>query len=150
MSRKIIITLSLLTFLVSAYLLMSGSELLVKPLIEKPTLPLGNVITWLGFIAFPVSIWFGLNSLYDPKTRTDRIFRSLAIILVVLGLLWAPISFLLAGNLQNNFGGTGIVFQGSFEAGQIFWWYSYFLAGAPIVLLVVFGLVKLIKKVLSK
>lgn len=145
MSRKIIITLSLITFLFSAYLLLTGSELLMYPLIKSPVLPLGNVITWLGFIAFPLSVWFGIGSLYNPQTKADRIFRRLAIVLVVLGLLWAPVSFLLAGNLTNEFSGSAVGFQGSPQASEIFWGFSYVVAAAPVVLILLVLINKFIR-----
>ena len=111
------------------YLLVTGSPLLEKSLSSTQNIPLGNLLTWMGMIALPLSIYWGSKGLRQPDSTVRKYLSVLLKCLILLALLWVPICYLLAGNIAFNFSGTE-EFQGGQIAMKWFWRYSY---GLPIV-----------------
>ena len=107
-------------------LLLLSPSIFEYPLWEQPYVPLGNLLFWLAFIAFPVFLNTASGSFSVPsndlKVLIDRGFR----LAVILGLLWWPVSYMLAGNFSNNFREQP-EFVGSSEASVWFWGYTYFI-----------------------
>ena len=147
--RTIGLIVSLITFGLSLYLLITGSSVLMLSLSDSSNIPLGTFTTWLGMIALPFIFYFSIVRLREPESKTDRVFALLLKILIFLAVLWIPISYLLAGNMSNTFTEKA-EFQGGQLAMKIFWFNSYFTVAAPIVLAMVFGVVSLFRKRFKK
>ena len=149
-NKKILFILSLIILIVSAFLLISGSPLLVKPLTENSSIPMGTFITWFGMIALPLSIYLGINKLQQAANKRDQYFALLFKVLIVLAVLWVPISYALAGNLSFTFSEKA-TFQGGQSAMKIFWSFNIFLVIAPLTLWIVYGLLSFLykRKILS-
>ena len=116
--------ISLLTVLVSSYLLISGSQLLTLPLDSNDTIPLGSFITWAGMMSLPLSLYFASHKLRDPTKTIHRFLSVVLKLLIGLGVLWLPISYALAGNLAFNFTESP-TFQGGQLAMKCFWALTY-------------------------
>lgn len=127
---------SLLIFLTSLVLLASGSPILVLSLSESMGLPLGNLIVWLGMLALVLMIWFASPGLRQPCSATDRLYRGVLIVLLVLALTWPFVSYALAGNWEFSFRRRD-VFQGSGEAAIWFFRFSFVVILLPIAFAVV-------------
>ena len=106
------------------FLLITGSSLLTIALDNKQTIPLGTYITWTGMISLPLTVYWGIKELRKPSRKLNRILSEFLKIIIILGILWVPISYLLAGNLSFSFSE-----KESFQGGQIamrwFWYLSY-------------------------
>lgn len=149
MKRRTGFILSMIVFFLATGLLLSGSPLLEKTLIGSLYLPLGNIITWLGMIAFPLVFLFGFRAICHPKTKIDKFFRFLFLIALFLSALWGFISFYLAGNWSYSFT-IEEEFRGSVEASKIFWINSYLTGALPLVLISLYGMAKLISTIKIK
>jgi hypothetical protein len=123
----------ILIIIVSASLLISGSEALGWAINKDPYIPLGNVLTWLSVIALPCSMYLGIKRVRMPQSKLDRVFKALVIVGVVFGVLWYPVSWYLADNFSGSFGGGG-PFRGSARAGEYYWHYTYAVVGYPLIL----------------
>jgi hypothetical protein len=143
--RKIGLFVSLVIFGLSLYLLVTGSSVLMLSLSGSKNIPLGTFTTWLGMIALPLIFYFSSKGFREPQSKTARVFALLLKILIVLAILWVPISYLLAGNISNTFTEKA-GFQGGQLAMEIFWINSYLTAAAPIVLAIAFGFYALFRK----
>ncbi len=110
----------------AASLLIRGSDLLVYPLIEEPYVPLGNVLTWLMFIAFPLAILqLGPPKGRDRKIqdRVWKIMREALILNLILAFSWLPLSRIVSGNWSTSF-------RGGSDAGKYWWAFTY---GLPLL-----------------
>lgn len=54
--RKLLFITALAVIAICAYLLITGSPLLLRSLADDIYVPLGTFITWIGLIALPLSI----------------------------------------------------------------------------------------------
>ena len=133
--RFLIISLALLA--TAIVLLATGSSFLTVALWEEPYIPWGTFITWSGIIALPASIYFGISRIQVPETKIERLTASILKGLITMAILWIPICYLLSGNLSFSFGEKE-GFQGGQEAMQVFWYFNYFMAAAPLVLLILY------------
>jgi len=99
--------------------LVTGSSLLMIALDDSNSIPLGTFITWAGMIALPLSVYWGIKELRKPSKKLNRILAGFIKIIIILGILWVPISYLLAGNLSFSLSyGIGI---GSILTIIIYW-----------------------------
>ena len=105
-------------------LLVTGSSLLNIALDNDETIPSGTLITWTGMISLPLSIYWGIKGLREPSNKLSRILSVLIKTLIILAILWIPISFLLAGNFSFSFSEKE-TFQGGQNAMKWFWGLSY-------------------------
>jgi hypothetical protein len=112
--RKVLFYCSLSVALSAIFLLATGSSLLTLPIGKQVVVPLGNLITWAGIIALPLSAYWGMGALRTPTKRLNSILGGALKALIILAICWFPISFLLAGNLSFNFAGIP-----SFQGGPI-------------------------------
>ncbi len=144
-TRRLLFILALIVFIVTLVLLITGSKLLLISLSSTQNIPSGTFITWLGLIALPASILLGVNRLYMPKTRLDRLFSKLLLLPLVLAILWVPISYLLAGNLSNTFSEKA-VFQGGQDAMKLFWIFTYSIPVLSLGLFLLFGIFSAFRK----
>ncbi|WGK65147.1 hypothetical protein [Croceiramulus getboli] len=85
------------------FLLVTGSPLLEKGIGLQGKIPLGNLITWIGVIALPMTIYWGIAVLRRPNTKFQVLLALMLKILIILGVLWAPVAYLLSGNPNFNF-----------------------------------------------
>ncbi len=71
--RKFLFYLSLIILLTSISLLISGSNILSKPVFNTTIFAYGSLITWLSLIALPMLIYTGFNKLYSPKSKKEKL-----------------------------------------------------------------------------
>lgn len=139
--RKTLLIVSLITLVVTIILLITGSPILTAPISIEPPLPAGTLITWAGMISLPLSIYLG----FQPFRAGERFLAFALQLLIILAVLWAPLSYLLAGNLSFSFTEKA-GFQGGQTAMRLFWYFNYALATAPILLFLLYGLSRILKK----
>ncbi len=133
---KIYFFLSLCLFFLCAFLLVTASPALEYPLGENDTIPLGSFITWAGLIAMPMSIYWGSVKFRTPEGTFYKVLSTCLKVTILLALLWLPISYGLAGNMNFNFG-QGSSFRGGQTAMKLFWSLS---KGIPIASIFLFTL----------
>ena len=75
-------------------------------------------------ISLPLTIYWGTKDLRKPSGKLNRFLSGLLKIIIILGILWVPISYFLAGNLSFTFSEKE-TFQGGQEAMKWFWRLSY-------------------------
>ena len=122
--RKTYFYCALLLTLSVILLLLTGSSLLTMALDSDGSIPFGTLITWTGMIALPLSIYWGIKELRKPSSKLNRILSGFLKVIIILGILWVPISYLLAGNLSFTFSEKE-TFQGGQDAMRWFWRLSY-------------------------
>lgn len=122
--RRVLFLFSLIIFLTTLVLLITGSKWLLISLSSSANIPSGTFITWLGLIAFPLSMYLGNTRLIYTKNKTDKVFRMLIFIAIILAVLWVPISYLLADNISFTFSEKNS-FRGGQDAMKLFWQYTY-------------------------
>ncbi len=118
-------------------LLATGSSLLVIAIDDAKSIPLGTFITWSGMIALPLSIYWGVKELRKPSTKLNRILSTFLKIIITLGILWVPISYVLAGNLSFTFSEKA-TFQGGQIAMKWFWHLCYAIGIGSILTIMVY------------
>ena len=139
MSKKFkFITSLIITFSVFVCLI-TGAPLLTHSTPGLPHIPVGTFITGLGIIALSYSIYLSFESLNSPATRLDKILNTLIRIAILYGLLWIPISYILAGNMSFTFT-EKTTFQGGQVAMKIFWVNCILVVILPVII----GIVKAI------
>lgn len=126
-------------------LLLTGSYLLTIPLDNEKSIPLGTFITWAGMIALPLTLYLGAKGLRKPFTKLNKILNICLKIILVLGILWVPLSYMLAGNLSFTFTEKES-FQGGQTAMKWFWRLSYGIGIGTVLILLVHGLASLFKR----
>ena len=131
------VVLALLVFAASAYLLVTGSPLLVLIAIEPMGLPLGNLTTWAGIAALPAAARLGFSNYLSGDTAGARVSRIITNILLVLAMAWGGVSYGLAGNWAFNFSASSETFRGSNFAGEIFQIYTVSIIAITLLWLVV-------------
>ena len=135
----LLLLFSLLVLICSAYLLITGSPLLVKPLLHQPIVPMGTLITWMGIIALPYCILYGISNLRQPTNRISKRYRTVLNVLIMLAISWGLVSYFLADNWSFTFKQQSD-FRGSTRASPYFWHYTKIVVAAPIVFLLIYGL----------
>ena len=143
--RKLWFWGSLVVLISAVFLLITASPLLTISLSENSNVPLGTFITWFGFISLPFTLYFGLHGLREPEGKWDTFLSDVLKGFIILALLWAPLCYLLAGNISYSFTERS-EFQGGQLAMQIFWYFSYFMAAGPLLLLLIYGISSLFKR----
>lgn len=139
---------SLIVLVVATILLITGSSLLTTPLYDGSSIPLGTPITWIGMIALPLSIYFGVSKFREPSQPLYKYLGPMLTFSLFTAFLWVPISYLLSGNLAFSFAEKA-GFQGGQSAMKWFWGYSYGVVILPLLLLLthwIFAMVKRAKK----
>ncbi|NHF61587.1 hypothetical protein FK220_019700 [Flavobacteriaceae bacterium TP-CH-4] len=126
-------------------LLVTGSSLLTTALNSDETIPFGTILTWTGMISLPLTIYWGIKELRKPSTKLNRILSGSLKIIIVLGILWVPISYLLAGNLSFSFTEKE-TFQGGQDAMRWFWRLSYGIGIGAISIIFTYWISLLFKK----
>ena len=130
MGKKTYLIISILTLITSLVLLITGSSILNLSVLE---IPLGNIITWLGFIALQFTFFLIHNGFKKSQSFLGKIIKYLMYILIIVSILWFVIAYILSGNINFNFK-TSNDFIGSPKASILYWKINYTLATAPIIL----------------
>jgi hypothetical protein len=143
--RKIWFLSSLIVTFFTITLLVTGSSLLMIALDDDNSIPLGTFITWAGMIALPLSIYWGIKELRKPSSKLNRFLSGLLKIIIILGILWVPVSYLLAGNLSFSFS-EKVTFQGGQEAMRWFWRLSYGIGIGSILTIIVYWISLIFRK----
>lgn len=143
--RKIWFFSSLIVTFSTIISLVTGSSLLMIALDDANSIPLGTFITWAGMIALPLSIYWGIKELRKPSGKLNRILSGFIKIIIILGILWVPISYLLAGNLSFSFSEKE-TFQGGQDAMKWFWRLSYGIGVGSILTIIVYWISLIFKK----
>jgi hypothetical protein len=112
-------------------LLLSGSAVLDKSLIENSTLPFGNLTTAIGFIAIPLAIMNRVIANKKFPRNIRKIYIAFLILSAVMALFWWFFGRILSGNWSNNF-------YNSPEASKLFWNYTYGIVILPISILLLY------------
>ncbi|NNE27922.1 MAG: hypothetical protein HKN09_13845 [Saprospiraceae bacterium] len=141
MKIKYIFLASLAMVFIVAILLITGSPLLTLPTPGLKGVPLGTFITWVGLMSLPYAIFWGSDDLRNPKSKLERSLNILLISAFIMAVLWIPVSYLLAGNMSFNFTEKAS-FQGGQSAMRLFWTYTYCVVGFPILILLLFIVLK--------
>jgi hypothetical protein len=116
-------------------LLVTGSFLLTLALDSDKSIPLGTFITWIGVISLPLTIYWGIKEMRTPSRKITNLLSILLKIVILLGILWVPISYVLAGNISFTFSEKA-TFQGGQTAMKWFWYLTYGIGiGAMLTLL---------------
>ncbi len=140
MKKFLFIPLAIL--LLCSILIISGSSILTKPIVEGGRFPYGNLLSWVALIALSFSIYFGINKIYHPITITNKIFSYAYRFLITLPILWGLVSYYLANNWAFTFKQQK-EFRGGSEAAEYFWLYTIVCAVFPLIYLLVYWLVLL-------
>ncbi|OIQ37180.1 MAG: hypothetical protein BM563_09015 [Bacteroidetes bacterium MedPE-SWsnd-G1] len=140
-----LIVLVAITLIVGVLLFM-GAPILSKSLFEEIMIPAGTLITWFGLIGLPLSIFFGVIEFRKPSNNWFLLLSLLIKTILVLAILWVPISYLLSGSFAFNFSNTDS-FQGGYVAMKIFWYLSYGIAIGSLSVLILYWISLLVKKV---
>ncbi|MEN2283730.1 hypothetical protein AAGF08_16420 [Algoriphagus sp. SE2] len=143
--RKIFFYSTLILTFSVIILLVTGSSLLTLALGSDETIPFGTLITWTGMISLPLSIYWGVKELRKPSTKLNKVLSRFLKIIITLGILWVPISYLLAGNLSFSFTEKES-FQGGQDAMRWFWRFSYGIAIGAVLIISSFWISLLFKK----
>lgn len=101
-------------------LLVNGSSILTFALDQDETIPLGTFITCAGMMALPLTVYWGIKELRQPTGKLNSVLAGILKVVILLGILWVPIAYLLAGNIAFNFSE-----KESFQGGQRAWsWFQ--------------------------
>ncbi len=133
-SRKLYFFTALIVTITSLLLLASGSPLLTYGLDKNNAFPLGTLITWAGMACLPLAIYWGIQNLRKPAGLYYKVLAAALKSVIILGVLWMPICFLLAGNFSFSFLEKAS-FQGGQTAMKLFWVLSFSIPVASIVIL---------------
>ena len=144
-TQKIRLITAILVFILALILLFTGSTVLEYAILKDPYLPIGTLITWLGMISLPYAIYWGIKEIRQPSRKTTRLLSSVLKVILALAILWAPICYLLAGNLAFNFSEVE-AFQGGQSAMRWFWRYSYGLPITSLGVFLAYGIHSLIRR----
>ena len=143
--RKTYFYCSLLLTLFAVILLVSGSSLLTINLIRGSTIPLGTLTTWVGMISLPLMIYWGVKELREPTSSLNKMLSRILKVVIIFGLFWGPISYLLAGNFSFSFSDKQ-TFQGGQAAMLWFWRVSYGIGIGAILTVIAYWFSLLFKK----
>ena len=135
----LIITISVIILLVT------GSSLLTIDLDIDKSIPLGTLITWIGMISLPLTEYWGIKEMIKPSNKLNRVLSGQLKALIILGVFWAPISYLLAGNLSFTFSEKE-TFQGGQDAMRWFWCLNYGIGIGAVLTIFTYWISLLFKK----
>jgi hypothetical protein len=147
MNRSIVFLFSII-LLVALFLLATGSELLVVPFLGLEHVPWGTPITWAGLVSLSGLVYQAVPALRKPENRFVNVLSILLKITLVLAILWGFVCFGLAGNWSYSFSEKA-TFQGGQTAMMLFWYFSGALAVLPILVLLLHGLGRLIRRMVA-
>lgn len=109
-------------------------EILVTPVFEGKSIPMGSLISWLGLFLFVLFFYFVLP--LKNNNRLERILKRILFTDVLLAASWGVISYLLLENWAFNF-------DSSFNS---FLWIgiTIFILLLPLLILMILGISRLV------
>ena len=108
-------------------------------------IPFGNILIWLGLIALHL-FFYKLNANYTSiNTKIATIIKGLAKFFIFISIIWFGIAYILSGNVNFNFSSSAISYFGSPKASILFWNIIYTLVISPIVLSIIYTILKFIE-----
>lgn len=131
--------------IISLFLLVTGSSLLTLALDRADRIPLGTFIAGAGMISLPLTLYWGCRELRNPSTTLNRILAGSLKVIILLGILWVPISYLLAGNLSFSFSDKE-TFIGGQTAMKWFWCLSYGIGSGTLFIGIIYLLASIFRK----
>ncbi len=147
---QVIFSLLFLIVIVALYLLTTGSSILLEPIdLGLTRFPAGTLITWLGLIALPSCIYFGARRMREPESKFDQFVSKSLRGILIMALLWVPISYLLAGNLSFSFSGN-LQYQGGPTASRIFFVFTYGIVLSSLAITVLLSILSLSRRAVGK
>ena len=149
MNSRITFFITLLVLIICTFLLVTGSDILVKPVIPGSGLPWGTIITWAGLIALPSTILSGIENIRHPGNAVFRILNIANKMAVFFALIWGLVSYYFANNWAFTFS-QQTEFRGSIRASSFFWNYTLFIIILSLTLLIVYFPYKILNKRRSK
>lgn len=145
MNSRIIFLITLLILIICTFLLVTGSDILVKPVIPGSGLPWGTIITWAGLIALPATILSGIENIRLPGNAVCRILNIANKMAVFFALIWGFVSYYFANNWAFTFS-QQTEFRGSTRASSFFWNYTFFIIILSLTLLIVYFPYRILNK----
>jgi len=141
--RNTVFVIASAVLIVASVLLVRESPLLARSFLGLTALPVGTLVAWAGLVALSLSVYAGLGGL-QPRDNLFVAVLAFSLKLLIFGaLVWAPVSYWLAGNFAFEFvGNEG--FRGSAAAFFVFLYYSSTLVVAPPLIALLYGLVRLL------
>lgn len=95
--KVIIIFFASFIVVISGYWLVTGAAVLQFPILKKPFLPAGTLISWVFLISFPL-LFLVLSERTGQKSRGLKIFRAVVKFALGMGILWGFVAYFLSGN----------------------------------------------------
>lgn len=95
-------------------------------------------------VALPLTPYWGVKELRKPTTKLNKILSGCLKMIIILGILWVPLSYGFAGNLSFTFSEKES-FQGGQTAMKWFWRLSYGIGIGTVVIWLLYGIVLLFK-----
>lgn len=138
MKRKLILLALISVLIFCAVLLASSSHWLLVPIDREGSMPLGTLVTWLGLIVWPTLVYMVFFKRMRGITSLKLVYKTFFPALIIIAVLWGPVSYLLAGNWAFNFTNAQDTYQGSSAASALFWKFSYTVAAMPLLMLIVY------------
>jgi hypothetical protein len=138
---------ALLIFCVVLLFFVVFPDYLLLGLIENPYLPLGTILTWIGFISWTTFFYFSSLALFQNPSNSAKRIKRIFQFLLLLSLLWIFIGYGLANNWAMSFSGSISDFRGSYKASLVYWGFDYFLFFAPILVFFIYLILKKLKKI---
>lgn len=127
------------------FLLVSGSPVLLRPILAGSEFPCGTLIAWVGLASLPLSMLLNIRPLREASSRIYKVYKMVLMGFTLLSLCWGIVSYLLAGNWMFSFGDSE-KFQGSPEAFFIFILYTAILVSLSLLILLIHGIHQLIHR----
>ena len=134
MNSKLRNGVALFGLLFGATLLITGSNWLLIPLINKPLVPLGSISTEIAFFCLSYLVMQFTSRMSGEQLGT--FFKIAGTLSMVLSLAWLPLGRYLSGNWSNSFTNNS-------EASEIFWTFTYAVVALPLLLLLLYLLYRL-------
>lgn len=133
--RKFFFFTALIIAITSLLLLATGSPLLIYGLDNNNTFPLGTLITWAGMASLPLAVYWSNQNLRKPESLYYKVLAAALKFIIIPGILWMSICFLLAGNFSFSFSEKPS-FQRWQTAMKLFWVLSFSIPVASLVILI--------------
>lgn len=143
--RQIPLIFSIVVLISALIVLFLNPDVLTDAISETPYFPVGTLLFWLVFMAWPAAFFFGIKAFREKTRGIEKIIKTVLKIMIVLGALWGLISFGLANNWAFNFKSQE-EFRGGVLAGRLFHSFNVLLLFSTPVVVLIFLLNRLFLK----
>lgn len=139
MTNKKIFPISLVILGIVIILFATGSSILTYGVFG---IPAGNLILWVGFISLQFAVYSFHKGFKASNSILSKLIRNMMHLLIGVSILWFCIAYLLSGNLNFDFSSSAKGYLGSPKASILYWNILYVLIVAPVVLMVLYSLLR--------